>query len=137
MARLLSGGALLWALLLPGALSAQGVDLSGDWVLSVDVNGSVTTPSLTLVQEADSLSGSYRSETLGTANIRGTVEGGEFTFRFNASMQGQPIPVRYEGEVQEDGTLAGTIELADGAISGTFTGKRADAVARPRTIERE
>ncbi len=112
------------ALLAPLAVSAQPADLTGSWLLSVEINGNTTTPKLTLTQSADSLSGSYASETLGTANIRGTVDESGFTISFTASMQGQSIPVRYRGTLQEDGTLKGTLQLADGAISGTFTGRR-------------
>jgi len=129
--------ALAFALLLSAALSAQGVDLTGEWDLSVEVNGSVTNPTLTLVQEADTLSGTYDSETLGRARVRGTVSGTEFTIRFSASLQGQSVPVEYAGSVQEDGTLRGTIDLAGGAITGTFTAERAAVGARPSVVRRE
>lgn len=125
MTRRISCSSTLALALLPATLTAQTPDLSGEWVLSVEVNGSVTAPSLTLVQEADSLSGTYSSDTLGRAQVRGAVNDSTFTLSFNASMQGQSIAVRYRGEVQEDGTVKGTLDLADGAISGTFTGKRA------------
>ena len=116
---------------LPAQAHAQVADLAGSWNLSVEVNGSVTTPKLTLAQSADTLTGTYASETLGEARVRGMVEGNEFTVRFNAEMQGQPIPVRYSGTLQEDGTLSGTLELADGQITGTFTAKREDGVREP------
>ncbi len=115
------------ALLAPLPASAQPADLSGSWLLSVEINGTTTTPKLTLTQSADSLSGNYASETLGTASIRGTVDGNGFTISFTASMQGQPIPVRYQGTLEEDGTLKGTLQIADGAISGTFTGRKEPA----------
>jgi hypothetical protein len=116
--------ALATALVLPTTGWAQAVDLAGTWNLSVDVNGSVTTPRLILTQSADTLGGSYASETLGEAEVRGMVEGNEFTVSFDAEMQGQPIPVRYRGSLREDGTLSGTIELAGGQITGTFTARK-------------
>ncbi len=119
---------LVAALALATPTTAQTADLAGTWNMSVDVNGNVTTPTLTLTQAADTLSGTYQSETLGRAQVRGTVSGNDFTVRFNAEMQGQPIPVTYAGTLQEDGTLSGTIELAGGQISGTFTAKREDGV---------
>lgn len=115
----------------PAPTSAQTADLAGTWNLSVEVNGNVTTPTLTLAQSADTLTGTYASETLGEARVRGMVDGSDFTVRFNAEMQGQTIPVTYEGTLQEDGTLAGTIELAGGQITGTFTARRGDGVRRP------
>jgi autotransporter translocation and assembly factor TamB len=121
--------ALALAFIVPTAGWGQASDLAGTWNLAVDVNGNVTTPKLTLTQSADTLSGTYSSETLGDAEVSGMVEGTGFTLSFSAEMQGQPIPVRYAGTLQEDGTLSGTMELAGGQITGTFTAKREDGVA--------
>lgn len=124
----------------PGLLAAQSTDLTGEWLLTVDVDGSVSTPSLTLEQSGDSLSGRYVSETLGRARVRGTVTQERFTISFTASLQGQSVPVRYRGSIQEDGTLEGRMDLADGMISGTFSAKRkpppAGVVAAPLRGER-
>jgi len=119
------------ALAFPTLTAAQTADLAGTWLLSVDVNGNVTTPKLVLTQAADTLTGTYTSETLGEARVRGTVEGNEFTVRFNAEMQGQPVPVTYTGTLQEDGTVSGTMSLAGGQITGSFTGRREDGVKDP------
>jgi hypothetical protein len=120
----LTGALVLSLSLSQGGLAAQSSDLAGEWLLSVDVDGSVTTPTLTLEQSGDSLAGTYVSETLGRARVRGAVDGAEFTISFTASLQGQSLPVRYRGEVREDGTLAGRMDLADGMVSGTFTARR-------------
>ena len=107
----------------PVAASAQ-VNVSGTWTLSVSTDNGVTTPSMTLEQNGSALTGHYSSETLGEQEVSGTVDGRSVTISFSARLQGQSIPVVYEGTVGDDGRLTGTIDLADGMLSGTFTATR-------------
>jgi hypothetical protein len=107
----------------PSSAEAQA-NLEGSWSLSVTTDSGVTNPTLSLQQDGVRLTGSYSSMTLGEHNVRGLVDGNDVTIRFNASMQGQSISVVYEGSLGDDGRLTGTIEIADGMLSGTFTGTR-------------
>ena len=107
----------------PSALEAQA-DFAGTWTLSVTTDNGVTSPSLNLQQDGARLTGRYSSEALGEQNVRGLVDGNDVTIRFNASMQGQSIPVVYRGTLDADGSLTGTIVIADGMLSGTFTATR-------------
>ena len=106
--------------------SAQTVDVTGAWALEVTTDGGVATPSVTLEQHGESLTGHYSSEALGEADVTGTVDGREVTFSFDADFDGQPIPVMYRGTVDEDGTMSGTIDIAGGQLTGTFTATRSD-----------
>lgn len=63
---------------------------------------------------------------LGEADLTGTVSGSQVTISFSANVQGQSFPVVYRGTVDEDGRMSGTIDLADGVLTGTFTASRAD-----------
>ena len=68
---------------------------------------------------------SHRSAaTLGEADLTGTVKGNEFTFTFSADLQGQVVPVTYKGTIESATSLKGTLDLAGGAASGTFTAKK-------------
>jgi hypothetical protein len=49
------------------------------------------------------------------------VEGATVTWSFSANLQGQDVPVRYSGRLADDGSMAGTIDIASGALTGTFT----------------
>jgi hypothetical protein len=124
-----AGGALLaLAVLAAGAAhaSAQNVNVAGAWTMSVTTEaGGTTTPSMTLVQNGTALTGSYTSETLGDAEIRGTVEGNKVTINMTASLGGQDIPVTYVATVDDQGVMTGTIDLAGGMATGTFTARRA------------
>ena len=108
---------------IPSSLEAQ-VDFAGSWTLSVTTDNGVTNPSLNLQQDGVRLTGMYSSEALGEQNVRGLVDGNDVMIRFNASVQGQSIPVVYRGTLDADGRLTGTIVIADGMLSGTFTATR-------------
>jgi hypothetical protein len=105
-------------------VSAQ-VNLTGSWTMSVTTDaGGTTTPSLTLQQNGNALTGHYASETLGEADVTGTVEGNQVTINFTVDLQGQEVPVTYAATVGADGTLTGTIDLAGGLATGTFTARK-------------
>jgi hypothetical protein len=114
------------AILLTGSavLSAQGkVDVTGHWVLEVMTQaGGTTMPTVTLRQDGEKLTGHYSSQTLGEAEVTGTVKGQQIEFGFNAEVQGFGLQVRYTGTVTGD-TMKGKISLGE-LGDGTFTGKK-------------
>ena len=106
--------------------SAQNVNVAGAWAMEVTTDaGGTTTPSMTLQQNGAELTGRYTSETLGDADVTGTVEGNKVTINFTADLQGQEVPVTYAATVDADGVMTGTIDLAGGLATGTFTARRA------------
>jgi hypothetical protein len=111
----------------PASAAAQTADVGGTWNLEVTTAQGVTHPSFTLEQDGGDLTGHYSSQTLGEIDFAGNVEGSTVTISFEALVQGQSIPVVYAGTVGEDGTMSGTIDVAGGAVTGTFTATRVDA----------
>jgi len=106
---------------------AAQLNVTGDWTMEVTTDaGGTTTPSLTLQQNGTALTGHYSSETLGDADVTGTVEGNRVTINFTADLQGQEVPVTYAATVDADGVMTGTIDLAGGLATGTFTARRAN-----------
>ena len=106
---------------------AQTADVAGEWTFTVTTAESgVTTPSVTLEQDGETLTGHYSSENLGEADLTGTVSGSEFTFAFSADVLGQLVDVVYTGTLDENGELSGTMDIA-AFISGTFTAVRTEA----------
>jgi hypothetical protein len=102
------------------------VNVAGAWTMEVTTDaGGTTTPSMTLQQNGTALTGHYSSETLGEADVTGTVDGNRVTINFAVDMQGQEVPVTYAATVGADGVMTGTIDLAGGLASGTFTARRA------------
>lgn len=104
--------------------SAQTANVAGVWTLEVTTDTGVTMPQLTLEQDGMKLTGHYVSEALGENDVTGTVDGQEVTVSFIADLQGQSAPVIYFGTVDEEGVWSGTIDIADGLVTGTFTAKK-------------
>lgn len=106
-----------------GLAAQERVDVSGTWILEVTTDAGTGTPTLTLKQEGERLSGHYSSSNLGEAELEGTVKGREISFGFTATVQGAAIAVTYTGTVESAGSMKGSVNLA-GVAGGTFTGKR-------------
>jgi len=100
-------------------LSAQ-VNMTGTWVMEVDVDGAISNPELVLEQDGMVLSGTYTSAQLGEAPATGSVEGTTVTVSFEAEVQGQALPGEYTGTVDADGVWSGMFDLA-GLAGGAFT----------------
>lgn len=113
----------LLALVVFRPASAQDVDVTGTWIFDVTTGQGSGTPTVTLEQEGGSLTGHYSSANLGEAELTGTVRGREIRFTFDTPLQGQTLTVVYEGTVQDDGSIEGTIDIG-GLARGTFTASR-------------
>jgi hypothetical protein len=112
--------------ILPSMSAAQSdkkVDLTGKWLFSVNTDAGTGTPTVTLKQQGDSLTGHYSSQLLGESELKGSVKEQKFTFTFRADVQGTALVVTYVGTIEGNGSLKGTVDLG-GQGTGTFTGKR-------------
>jgi hypothetical protein len=111
------------AVSLPRLLAAQKVDLSGKWAFAVTTGAGTGTPTVTLKQLGDSLTGHYSSQALGEAELKGTVKDGKIKFSFNTEVQGLALIVSYSGTVESKDALKGDVDIG-GQATGTFTAKR-------------
>jgi hypothetical protein len=108
----------------PDALSAQTrTDLTGAWIFSVTTENGTGTPSVTLEQEGEEITGLYSSPRLGARRLVGTFDGDTLVFRI-APGEGSEIIMTFTGTLQEDGTLAGTADFG-GMGGASFTAVRA------------
>lgn len=110
-------------------ISAQDVDVSGTWQLRVTTDQGTTHPTVVFEQAGTMLTGDYSSETLGRNEVEGEVDGPNVRWSFTTSLQGQSFPVRYEGTLRDDGTIAGSIDVAGGMMTGSFVATRDDGGA--------
>ena len=107
------------------AAAAQAkTDLTGKWTFTVTTDAGTGTPTVTLKQDGEKLTGHYSSQTLGEADLTGTVKGDDVKFSFNADLQGQAVPVTYAGKIDGKDSIKGTLDIAGGMASGTFTAKK-------------
>jgi len=112
--------------LLPSTSVAQAekrADLTGKWLFSVNTDGGTGTPTVTLKQQGDSLTGHYSSQLLGEVDLKGSVKDQKFSFTFRTEVQGTALTVTYSGTVESKDSLKGTVDLG-GMATGTFTAKR-------------
>ena len=103
----------------PAGTSA--VDLSGTWALQVVIESNTRTPTVVLKQDAEKLSGTYKSQ-LGDAPVTGQIKDKEFSFQVTLTYESTPVTIVYTGTVDEN-AMRGRVAVGDIA-SGTFTGKR-------------
>lgn len=98
-------------------------DVSGKWIFTVQTDAGSGTPTVTLKQDGEKLTGHYSSATLGEAELTGTVKGNDVKFSFNADAQGASVTVTYAGTLDGKDSMKGSVDLG-GLAQGTFTAKR-------------
>jgi hypothetical protein len=106
-----------------GALAQAKIDLTGKWLFTVETTAGTGTPTVTLKQDGEKLTGHYSSQTLGEADLTGTVKGQSVNFTFEGNVQGNAVPVTYAATIENKDAMKGTIDIG-GVATGTFTGKR-------------
>ena len=111
---------------LASVLAAQErsrVDVTGKWTFQVETSAGGGTPTVTLKQDGEKLTGHYSSTQLGDADLTGSVKGRDIAFAFTASVQGMTIDVAYSGTIEGENAMKGKVNLG-GLAEGTFTAKR-------------
>ena len=104
------------------AAQAKKAEITGKWLFTVTSSAGTGTPTVTLKQQGDSLTGHYSSQLLGEQDLLGTVKDLSFSFTIHAEVQGTPLTAIYKGTLEGD-SMKGTVDFG-GLGSGTFTGKR-------------
>ena len=94
--------------------------LTGTWLFEVHHSAGVSTPTVTITQKDDKLSGKYVGS-YGESELTGTIKGTEFTFMVEVGTE-QKVKVVYTGTLDQD-TVKGAVTLGEMG-EGTFTGKR-------------
>ncbi len=108
-------------LALPGRTVSQDLDLSGEWILTVESPNGTGSRDLTLVQDGNELTGEIMSSRAG-GELTGSVDGHEVTFVAVVYMESGSFDITYTATVTGD-EMKGTVDFGDYG-SGTFTGKR-------------
>ena len=109
---------------LPAEAAAQGLDLSGAWVLTVTSPNGTGERQVIFVQDGHDLTGQI-SSSRATGALTGSVEGDKVTFLAVVEMESGAFEIVYEATVA-DGEMKGTVDFGDYG-TGTFTGRRANS----------
>jgi hypothetical protein len=118
----LAGVALLCGASLVSAGQAGKTDVTGKWVFTVETSAGSGTPTLTLKQDGEKLTGHYSGQ-LGEADLTGTLKGPDIKITFTGDVQGNAINCVYTGTVDSKDAMKGKVDLV-GVGTGTFTAKR-------------
>ena len=103
-----------------GLRQDKPADVAGTWNITVEFGGGAAgTPTVTLKQDGEKLTGTYSSQVFGEQKVTGTVKGNAITFEFTGAIEGNSVKVTYSGTVDKT-TMKGKVTLGDLA-EGTFT----------------
>jgi|SRR5215213_3887705 hypothetical protein len=104
-----------------GAQAAK-TDVTGKWTFTVETGAGSGTPTMTLKQDGEKLTGHYSGQ-LGEADLTGSVKGQNVELKFTVDVQGQSLNCIYTGAVEGKDAMKGKVDLV-GLGEGTFTAKR-------------
>src|SRR5262245_4206533 len=101
---------------------ASKIDVTGKWLFNVETAAGSGTPTITLKQDGEKLTGHYSGQ-LGEADLTGTVKGQDVAFKFTVDAQGNNLECTYTGTVEGKDGMKGKVNIA-GLADGTFTAKK-------------
>jgi hypothetical protein len=94
--------------------------MTGTWLFEVTHSAGVSTPTVTITQTGEKLSGKYAGS-YGESELTGSIKGSDFTFTVEIGTE-QKVKVVYTGSFAEN-SVKGNVTLGE-LGEGTFTGKR-------------
>lgn len=108
----------------PASAPAQsgGANVSGDWSFAVETSQGSGSPSFSLKQEGEKLTGTYKGQ-FGEAPLTGTVKGSDIKFVIKVNAQGQDLTITYAGKIESKDSMKGTAVLGE-LGEATWTAKR-------------
>jgi hypothetical protein len=102
--------------------AASAGDISGVWSFTVETPNGTGTPTFTLKQDGEKITGTYKGQ-LGEAPVNGTIKGADVTLMIKVSPQGEEITVTYTGKVTGKDTMSG--KAIFGSLGeGTWSAKK-------------
>ncbi len=119
----------LAALGLPMEAIGQDLDVSGDWILTVESPNGTGERQVTFIQDGEELTGEI-SSSRAAGDLTGTIEGNEVTFVAVVFMDSGAFEITYSATIT-DGVMTGTVDFGSYG-SGTFTGRRAESSSGAR-----
>ena len=111
----------LYVLLFFYVSSPDEVDVTGSWDMAVEASQGKATPVLTLRQDGEKVSGTYRGQ-MGQSDIQGTVKGNAIRFSVVLKFEDKEVTVVYSGTVTSN-LMQGTVQFG-GVGSGKWSAAR-------------
>jgi hypothetical protein len=108
----------------PPAAEKALPSLTGKWAVQLNSAMGQSTPTLTLAQNGEKLTGTYAGR-YGSFPLEGTLKGRAIQFWFTMSVEGEKVEMSFTGEVAADGqSMRGDADLGQ-AGDGSWSASRA------------
>lgn len=102
---------------------AKPVNVSGKWIMSLELEMGTATPALVLKQDGEKITGTYTGR-YGTFALTGTLKERAISFGFKMNADGTEVNMSFAGEVAADAeTMKGRAEL-EGLGEAAWTARR-------------
>ncbi len=111
MKKLGSVFAMLSLVLMPILLTAQDVDVSGDWELTSEMRGREITQNLKIVQDGEKITVTMEGR-MGEQTGEGTIKGNKVEWSITMNTQRGEFTITYTGTVEGD-TMKGEAQMGD------------------------
>jgi hypothetical protein len=112
----------------PTGAQTPVIDVTGDWQITVNSPMGARTTPLSLKQDGEKVSGSFKSAA-GELPVTGTLVDNELKLAFTLNVQGNPIDISLDGKVAGE-SITGMAQFG-GFGEGEFTAKRGSAEDAP------
>ncbi len=107
----------------PPLAAQQAPNVTGKWAFSVVTENGTGTPTVTLKQDGEKITGTYESPRLGVRQIEGTIKGRDVRFVLSGGGTGDSPVLTFTGVVVGTDEMKGDLDMG-GMGSATFTAKR-------------
>jgi len=104
------------------SFAAMAADVSGNWNLSVETPQGTRTPTMTLAQKGDVLTGTYHSQR-GDQPMTGSIKGNAIKLSYTVGGGDRSMTINYDGTLEGD-TITGKVVMGQMG-EGKFTAKKA------------
>ncbi len=111
----------VFAMLLCLPVHSYAEDVNGAWDLTVETRQGTATPSVTLRQDGEKISGTYHGR-MGDTALQGTLKGNNIRFSVRLKFRDQSFLVTYTGTV-DGASMKGTVQFGESS-SGTWSAHR-------------
>lgn len=104
------------------ARAAEQVDVSGEWLITIQTPDGSFTPTVVLKQDGEKLTGTYKGR-FGESKLEGTLKENAIKWEVTIRAQDNDVKLAYSGTVESGDTMKGSVDFA-GMGSAEWTAKR-------------
>jgi hypothetical protein len=114
---------IVWLFLMT-SLPAFAADFSGVWKVDGAIEDHPITPTCTLKQGDNHVTGSCTLDVDHVADVTGEVKEKQLTWRYKVEYQGTTYTLTYVGTLESDASIKGSVTADPSDTDGDFTAKK-------------